>query len=306
MKNILIFTDLHLKDKDITECECVIDELRDLAKKYNVDNILNIGDTFDSIKPTALEQNLFSSFVKTLPCVMKTIVATSHESISDTNTVLSHYQILNSNIELYPTEWTDDNMMIAHWVFKEARKGFDCTRSIVDYKKYKLWFGGHQHSFEKLSETHYQLGSVRAVNFDESGDVKQVAVITNYMSKTQKLEFIPLRSAYPMETVIFNKGTLLPDWKSKSPLVKTRYLFKDLDSYKDFIPYEQDLKKHFNVFKTEFDLTKKEYLATEKTKEAITFEQSLKSFFVKNKTNEKIANIITKTLTTQEASNGKN
>jgi DNA repair exonuclease SbcCD nuclease subunit len=305
--NYLFFGDLHIQEKSIEECNLVMDEIFSIAKQYKVDLIFNAGDSFNKVNPSALEQNCFSQMVKDSPVKMVTIVAESHESISDINTSLSHYNILcPEKIELHKF-WTDNNIAVGHFAVKESKLGYGAKVSITELRnKYKETFLGHVHIPEDFGNVH-QLGSVRFVSHNETGfeipNKKRIAIITNYGTKNQKLEFIPLSSPYPMKTLTFVAGVTFPDWKKENPLTKTRYIFKDLDSYKNFIPFEQEVKNYFTMFKVEFDLTKKDYIANEEKKESITLEQSFKEFCVKNKVDNRIANIINRAITTSGENN---
>jgi len=303
--NKFIFTDWHIKEKDLQECQLIADELLCLIKEFSINEVCNIGDSFHVIKPSNLELDFFANFLQSLPVPMKMIVASSHESVSENNHILNHFSILHNKIELYPTDWTDGNLLLGHYICAEALKGFHSSitkKGLMDRSKLALL--GHQHTFEELEPNRvYQLGSCRSVNFDESGEKKKIAIIINYGTKNQKLEFIPLSSPYPMKTLTFVAGVTFPDWKKENPLTKTRYIFKDLDSYKNFIPFEQKVKNYFTMFKVEFDLTKKDYIANEEKKESITLEQSFKDFCVKNKVDNRIANIINRAITTSGENN---
>ena len=202
MKNVLIFGDLHLTQKSIVECRLILDEIAQLVKTNNVDTVIDLGDTFDCLKPTSLELDLFASFVKTIDIPLIIIAANSHESTTEQDSIVNHFGILSDKVTIVK-EYKDENYLYCgHFIVKEAKKNFGATISKIALKSYKFVFLGHQHSKEIIKPNICPLGSVRYVNFDEAEDTnKVIALITDYKTEAEKIRFIPICSAIPMKTI---------------------------------------------------------------------------------------------------------
>ena len=53
MTNILLYSDLHITQTSAKECIYILEEIGMLANKYNCDTLINLGDTFDGLKPSS-------------------------------------------------------------------------------------------------------------------------------------------------------------------------------------------------------------------------------------------------------------
>ena len=205
MNNILIFSDLHINQSSIKECIMILEEIGMLVNKYNVDTLINLGDTFDCLRPTSQEMDIFATFIRRLGNDKKHIIlaADSHESTTKEQSILNHYGILTDNV-LIVKEFKDDNHLLCiHDSVKESPVNFDAKHSSREYKDFFYVFAGHIHSYYVLKPNFCGLGSCRWVNFSEVNDkYKIVALISDYNSEREQVHFLKLKSPIPMIEVI--------------------------------------------------------------------------------------------------------
>jgi DNA repair exonuclease SbcCD nuclease subunit len=306
MNNILIFSDAHIRERDLTECQLVSGEIISLCKEHKITRCYNAGDTFDGLTPDSQSLDLYANFVEKLNIPITTIVASSHESTTSQDSILNHYGILSKKINLV-REYKDGNdLFIGHFIIVEAKKGrFGATISKNDLKNYRYVFLGHQHSPETIDNV-IQTGSVRYISFDESEDEsKYVYVIQDYKGDKEKLVKIPLSSPYPMQDIYLggiepkslnravlakNSAQLRGVLDGLLALTKVRIIFQDFNEYKEFLPFYKDYEQKFVLLKSKlnFILTAKE----EVKKEAVPFKNILIAWLIKNNINEEIRKIL--------------
>src|SRR5574343_1497390 len=119
--NILFFTDLHITDDSLKECELILDEILMLCEKYKVHTVYNLGDTFDSLKPSSLALDLFSNFIKKLNCPMVLLVANSHESETQTISIVNHFGILSDSIKIVKEYKEGGKLYCGHFIVNESK-----------------------------------------------------------------------------------------------------------------------------------------------------------------------------------------
>lgn len=206
MNNILIFSDLHITQSSLKECTTILEEIGMLANKYNVDTLINLGDTFDSIKPNSAELDVFATFIRRLNKKIIILAANSHESETEEKSILNHYGILSDNITVVKEFKNDNHLYCGHFSIKESSKNYDAKISKENLKDYIYVFLGHIHSYEIIKPNICHLGSSRYVSFDEVKDKQKiVALITNYDSEAEKVHFIKLKSPIPMIELYLGK-----------------------------------------------------------------------------------------------------
>lgn len=201
MKNILIYSDLHINQSSIKECIQILEEIGMLANKYNVDTLINLGDTFDGLKPSSQEMDIFATFIRRLGNDKQHIIlaADSHESTTQEESILNHYGILSDNVRIVKEYKDQNHILCLHEYFKESSKNFGAKRSKEDVKNYVYVFTGHLHSYEVLKPNICHLGSCRWVNFDESKDKhKVVAIISDYCGDNESVHFLGLKAPIKM------------------------------------------------------------------------------------------------------------
>jgi DNA repair exonuclease SbcCD nuclease subunit len=305
MQRLLIFSDIHLREQDIEECNLVFDELISLSNKHSVDTVISLGDNFDNNHPNALELNCFAEFIKKLG--NKEIIllaAQSHESETTELSSVDIYGILTPNVKVVKEFIDKDKLYCGHFIVSEAIKGkFGSTISKNTLKKYKYVFLGHQHQHEIIKPNVCQLGSCRWINFDESQDKnKIVALIEGYDTETPKLTYLPLKSPYPMKDIgvspnienspisASNLTHLRGILDSFSPKTKIRCIFSNYNLWREFLPFESVYKEKFILFRIKKDFVMNEIIIAKKEKQPLR--ESLVKWMDINKVDDKIREIL--------------
>ena len=62
--NILVISDIHLKEKELEEINAIFDEFLILKDKHNISKLYIAGDTFDKVNPSPKEIDCFAKFIK--------------------------------------------------------------------------------------------------------------------------------------------------------------------------------------------------------------------------------------------------
>jgi DNA repair exonuclease SbcCD nuclease subunit len=186
----------------------ILEEIGMLANKYNVDTLINLGDTFDGLKPSSKELDVFATFIRRLGNKQHIILAAdSHESTTQEESILNHYGILSDNINIFKEFKDDNHLYCGHYAIKESKAGYGTKLSKINLKDYLYVFLGHQHSYQLIPKNIVHLGSCRYVNFDESKDQQKiVALITNYNDEKEDVHFLKLRTPIPMIEIKFGKS----------------------------------------------------------------------------------------------------
>jgi DNA repair exonuclease SbcCD nuclease subunit len=208
MNNILIYSDLHINLLSLKECKIILEEISTLVNKYNIDTLINLGDTFDILKPSSLEMDVFATFIKRLGNDKQHIIlsANSHESTTEEESILNHYGILSDNIKIVKEFKDGNHMYCGHFSIKESSKNYDAKLSKENLKQYLYVFLGHIHSYQLIKPNIVHLGSSRYVNFDEAKDKQKIiALISNYNTDKEEVHFLKLKSPYPMVEFILKK-----------------------------------------------------------------------------------------------------
>jgi len=203
MNNILLFSDLHITQSSLKECALILEEIGMLANKYNVDTLINLGDTFDSLKPTSAELDVFATFIRRLNKKIIILAANSHESTTQEESILNHYGILSNNVQVVKEYKDGNHLYCGHFSIKESKSNYDAKLSKEEFKNYLYVFLGHIHSYQLIPKNIVHLGSCRYVNFDEAEDkAKIVALITDYGTETEKVHFMKLKTPIKMIEII--------------------------------------------------------------------------------------------------------
>jgi DNA repair exonuclease SbcCD nuclease subunit len=324
MNNILIFSDLHITQESLKECIFILEEIGSIVKEHDIDTVINLGDTFDNLKPTSAEFDAFATFIKRLNKNMIVIAASSHESENTENSIVNHFGILSENVEVV-TEYTDgSHMFCGHFIVKEAKKSFGTTISKKDLNYKYVWLG-HQHSFEIIKPQICQLGSSRFVKFDEYLDKKQVAIILNYKEESEKVYFVPLKSPIPMKVIHLDKNNIINNLNAEAsdskslnlpqqnpsnpstteticgvldkidPKTKVKVVVHDFTSYKALLKVEDKYRLKFIKYVRENDFTLvSEFAPNNAKKETQSLKESFKQFANEKQVDESLRQIIDK------------
>ena len=299
--NLMFAGDFHLKESDLEECKLILKELTELIKSCNVDGLIITGDTFDQIRPTSKEIDLFSNFVKEINIPITMLAANSHESSTQEDSICNHFGILKNTIHVVK-EYRDDDLFVGHFIVNESTKNYGGTTSKKDLEIYKKVILGHGHSFEEIKPNIIQLGSIRYVDFAESKDkAKYVALCENYKTYGEKWSYLPLTTPYSMVDVIVEPG--VPSVKSQCKKwlntlnslpekTKVRILFSDFESYSNSINELEHFKQKFVKFQFKKDFLIQDLSLGSIKKDQTNLKDSLKKFLETNKVSEEIRKIL--------------
>ncbi len=307
MKNILIAGDLHIDSPSLEECSLILNEEKEIIRKYKVDTYIDTGDTFNFLQPNSDELDLFSNFLKdiNIPSIM--LAANSHESTTTESSIINHFGILNSQVKVVKEFIDKEELFVGHFGLQEARlQKYGATRSIKEFEKFRWVVLGHFHSFEKVGKNCVQLGSSRWVTFAEAGDKnKVVMLIEGYNSENPKINFLALKTPYLMKDIVVdgsgknienrplsasNLTHLLTILDKTNAKTKVRVNFSDYELWRTFLPYEEQYKQKFVIFKVKKDFILNEIIVAKKEKQPL--KESLIKWMNANNVPEKIREIL--------------
>jgi len=308
MNNILIFTDLHISKDSLDECIVIQDEIIALCNEADIDTVINCGDTFDSLKPSSQELDVFANFVSKLNRKLYIVVANSHESETPKESILNHFSILHPLVQTAKEFIFDDYLYCGHFIVKEAQINFGATKTKEDMKQYKLNFLGHSHHFEVIKPNVCQLGSSRFVSFDEAEDKqKVVALVRGYRQNAEKTTFVRLKSVYPMQVLLIGQSLktapINPPQKAfflaegqktlleLDPKTKIKVKIQDFDTFKSYLTLEPQFQSKFvkYVRENDFELTSNN---PEQEKDNKSLEENLDIYLKENNINSDVQQIL--------------
>jgi DNA repair exonuclease SbcCD nuclease subunit len=204
MHNILLYSDLHISQSSLKECTIILEEISMLANKYKIDTLINLGDTFDNLKPSSSELDVLAKFIKNNNDKKHIIIAAnSHESETEEISILNHYGILSDNVIIVKEYKDQDHLLCIHDSIKESPNNYGAKYSVKDFNKFLYVFAGHIHSYYLVKPNFCGLGSCRWVNFDESKDKQKIiAIISDYNIDKEQVHFLKLKTPTPMIEII--------------------------------------------------------------------------------------------------------
>jgi len=259
-----------------------------------------------------------------LRCPVIILAAKSHESISETENIINHFNLLNTSITVC-SEYQDENRLyVGHFVLNESKLNYGTKRSKREFSNFRTVILGHQHDFQFIPPNIYQIGSIRYIDFGEDENIpKKVAICQNYKEKNEKWQFLTLNSPIPMKNIELGQNDQKPtildpiqgDSKQENgkesgilgvksglnevlaqldnlPIkTKVRVIFKDYNLYREFLPYYQKYEDKFVLFKDKKEFILNLEIASTK-KENISLKESLNKFLEINKIPEEIKKIL--------------
>ncbi len=303
--NLLVFSDLHIKKEELIECELVLNEIVSLCQKYNVDQVINLGDTFDVLRPESECLDLFSKFLIKLNRPINILAAQSHESTNAENSILNHFQILYPGVKVFK-EYIDEKYLYAgHFFLNESNVNYGSSRKASEFSEYRFCLLGHQHGMQSIGKNILHLGSCRFIDFAEAGDkAKVVLLIEDYKGNGEKTHLIGLKSIYPMKDIIIDQNEARIGGSAKSEgkkwqdildslpsKTKIRLVFKDFASYSNSINELEKYKNKFTIFKIKHDYIL-ENTETKVEKKDINIQESLNKYLDSNNINKEIKDIL--------------
>jgi len=332
MNNVLLFSDLHITQSSLKECILILEEIGSLVTKYNVDTLIDLGDTFDSLKPNSIELDAFATFIRRLNKKIIILAANSHESTTQEESILNHYGILSDKVQIVKEYRDENHLFCGHFSIKESISNYDAKLSKEDFVAYLYVFLGHIHSYQLIKPNVVHLGSSRYVSFDEAEDkAKIVALITDYGKETEKVHFMKLKSPIPMiqlelskkeaqnppldphketpnlkssisegetppDSGQFNSISAITSYLDKiDPKTKVKVKILDFESFRQILPLVDKYSYKFEVFKysTEFDVISVNNQKVGLT-EMTNFKESFANYLKNQKIDPKIMEILQK------------
>lgn len=323
--NLLIVSDFHIQEKDIKEIESVFNEICIIKNNNKVDKLIIAGDTFDKVNPTPTELDCFSKFVKAINLPIILLAAQSHESISNSISVINHFGILKETISVVKEYIDGKHLFVGHFTLAESKYHYGSKVSKKSLEKYKYVVLGHQHSLQIIEPNICHIGAIRYIDFAESeDDNKTVLLITDYKTVNQSIKIIPLVSPIPMIDLELSQSSkkggsqattlfvqIAPEAKESGILgrfediskalthlnqlsanTKVRVIFKDYGSYKEFLPYYENFKQKFVLFKDRKDFILSISDDATRSVKTETMKESLIKFLKVNNIDEEIIGVL--------------
>ena len=322
--NILFATDFHIIESDLPEINAIFDELLIIKDKYCVNKLIIPGDSFDKISPTSKELDCLSSFLKKMDIPTVLLAANSHESTSQTESVINHFGILQDTINVVKEYHDNNKLFVGHFIVNSSSRNFGGTVDLKSLSQYKYVVLGHGHNPEMISPNICQLGSIRYIDFGEDPKLsKIVAICTNYETNHPKWLWIPINSLYPMINIELGQNdkidptqmasnskssisqaqstsnsrqfssimAITPYLDQLDPKTKVRVIFQDYGLWREFLPLSETYKNKFFKFVEKKDFIMSSNLVVAK-QENITLKESLLKFLETNKIPEEIKKIL--------------
>lgn len=270
---ILISSDYHIRESDNKECSLVLTELLDIIKSENITSHYILGDIFDTVHPTPKDLDLFAQFIKDANLPTSIVVARSHESISQDNSVLNHFGLLKESVQLYferaEVAPADYKILLGHFMVKESLCGFKEIVSLSDLKGYKKIFLGHQHRYQEVAKDYaYHIGSIRFINFDEAQDNDKYVGILDLNPVARDFRLKKLATPIPMQDIYYasqpkkaqpavrsieSEGELTTYLNSIPAQCKVRVIIGDFAHFKSFLKISAPYRAKFEQFKEKKD-----------------------------------------------------
>jgi DNA repair exonuclease SbcCD nuclease subunit len=292
----LVFTDLHIKESELSECQVILDELLSIATEQQVELIINLGDTFDNIHPSSNSLDLYANFCTRWGKEIIMLSALSHESTNEESSVLNHFGILNKNVHIYPMEYVLNGILFGHYMLQESEYGFEEKRTAKELKEYKLVLLGHQHSFQRIRSNIFHLGSSRYCTFAESdAPYKRCLVID--LNTSEIVKEIELKSAIKMEQIEVNIGKISEtlSYLKTSVYPKVKLVIKDEESFKLFLEQYSSLKPRFKVLTYKIGYKKEVKESTESKVSGI--KESFLTWLDKREVDSQVQDLLRKAVT---------
>lgn len=238
MIRTIICGDLHIDERSIPEIDSIFSN--DILS-IESDRFIQLGDWFQSNRPTPLELTYSTQLVLKLKQHYKEIVilsGTGEHDLLHNESVISHLASLG--VKTIKGDYIDNTILYGHFMVNESRFAFGTARcGLKDLEKYQYVFLGHQHSPQDLTTTIFHIGSIRYCSFNEVEDRKQIMILQDGL-----IANIELKSLIPMLDV-----TDVTKLEQLEPRNKVRVIFNSFEDYKKNASYVNKLGKKFFQFK---------------------------------------------------------
>ena len=329
--NLMFCSDFHIIESDLEEINSIFDELLIIKDKYCINKLVIAGDSFDKIIPTSKELDCLSTFLKKINLPTVLLAANSHESTTNSESIINHFGILKDTINVVKEYHDGNKLFVGHFIVNQSSKNYGGTIDSQTLKQYRYVILGHGHNFELSNSNWCQLGSIRYVDFKDDLTIpKKVGICLGYETDRPEWKFIDLNSPIPMISFNLDKEILLLPQNSQNqviandlstknepktnsdkanlplnlalsdllakldqldPKTKVRIIFKDYQNWVNFLPYYAKYKEKFIKFCDKKDFIMSSNLLENK-QDNLPLKESLIDWMEKNNVDEKIKSIL--------------
>lgn len=249
MSKTLVLGDLHIREKSIPELNQILEEVF----QYKADRIIQLGDFYDSHRPTPLELEFGTHIIRHMKKLYKEVVILSgtgrHDLLNGASVVsyLEHLDVILPGIE-YRTEIDGKKCLFGHFMLHESKLSYGSGKyGIKDLKGYDIVILGHLHNPQRLTDKIHHLGSAFYINFNEVLDKnKQIAMIED-----GKLNFVPLKTP-----ILMKEAYSLKELSNIHPRTKVCTVIKEWEDYKNWVNELSQFKEKFTEFKVKLEFDK--------------------------------------------------
>jgi len=219
--NLMFCSDFHIIESDLEEINSIFDELLIIKDKYCINKLVIAGDSFDKIIPTSKELDCLSTFLKKINLPTVLLAANSHESTTNSESIINHFGILKDTINVVKEYHDGNKLFVGHFIVNQSSKNYGGTIDSQTLKQYRYVILGHGHNHEIINNSSVcQLGSIRYVDFKDDLDIpKKVGVCLGYETDRPEWRFIDLNSPIPMISFNLDKEILLLPQNSQNQVI---------------------------------------------------------------------------------------
>ena len=239
----IIIGDPHINEKAIPELDSIFTEIL----KQEGTTLIMLGDYYDNKRPTAQEIFFGTKWAFAFKKKFKKVIFLrgNHDKTKDTSAIdyLQYFKIKIVD------EYIDkDNNYYGHFMTNKSLYEYGTyQKTIKQLRKYNRVILGHQHTFQKLDEGMYHLGSVRYVAFNEVNDEDK---FIQYV-EDGKWGRIRLHSPIRMADVYSLEQLTKNDYEH----MKIRLVIKNFSDFKNWINEISKIKHRYPEFKIKLDFS---------------------------------------------------
>ncbi len=249
---IRVLGDPHVTEDSIEELQDVFLEITkdsDNEKEY----LVILGDFYEKKRPTPKELYFGTRTMAFFKSKFKEVILLTgnHAELEKNFSNVDYLKFLNiivcDEYEITNQKETP-GIFFGHFMTNESLMHYghyDKDRTLSQLVKYRFVFLGHQHSFQKLKDNVFHLGSCRYVTFAEVGDkAKFYCKIDG-----EKYDFIELKSPVPMKEVFS-----INELRNINTKTKVLITYTDFNQYKNEVQELTKIKDKFYQFKIKLNL----------------------------------------------------
>jgi predicted phosphodiesterase len=240
---ILVTGDYHIEETCSSECVAISNEIC----SYDADIMVNLGDLFEKKSPTPYETYIASLITKAFTNKFSEVcyLTGNHTEISPAYTNIDYLAMISDNLKIVGNEYIFENILFGHYMTNKSSLMYcKSDRSVEPLTKHRFTLLGHQHSFQKLADNVWHLGSTRWVHFGEANDEKKYCAII----ENGNIVFHEIKNAVPMRAV-----STLDDLRKLSNKTKIYYKIRTFEQLKNEIEELKKVQKDFYMFRIKIE-----------------------------------------------------